>query len=142
MPSVEKNTALAIMALVNLRPQDPLLPKAVRWLMDHRRGAGWQNTQATAFAVLGLAGYIRVAGELQSDFSYELHLNDKVIASGQVTPGSQPIEPVVIGGDGLLIGDNHLQLEIEGQGKLYYAALLRQQLYYDGFEPVASSDRG
>lgn len=151
MASTEKNTAFALRALLALRPHHPLAPKAVRWLMDHRQGAGWggygsANTQATAFAVLGLADYIRVAGELQSEYSYVVHLNGTEVASGQVTPATArtPISAITVPGTDLRVGPNEVRIErsAAGSGQLYYSARLEQQLFFDGFTPVSSLDQG
>lgn len=145
MASDEKNSALAVRALATLRPTEPKLPKAVRWLLENRRGAGWGNTQATAFAVLGLVDVIKETGELQSNYSYTVTLNGQPIGSGAVTPqtATQPISPIVLNGEQLPAGDNLLQIERStGSGSLYYTAFLNQQLYFDGFTPVSSLDQG
>ncbi|MEZ4861874.1 MAG: MG2 domain-containing protein [Caldilineaceae bacterium] len=145
MASTEKNTALAVRALVALRPNHPLLPKAIRWLMDHRRGAGWNNTQATAFAVLGLADYMGHTNELQADYTYEVLLNNTAIANGAVTPATvrQPIAPLTIAGADLRMGENQLTVRrSDAATPLYYTLLLRQQLFYDEFTPVTSADQG
>jgi hypothetical protein len=150
MASDEKNTALAIRALATLRPAHPLLPKAVRWLMAERRGAGWgngywTNTQATSFAILGLLDTIKATGELQSNYAYSVKFNGVTVASGQVTPqnATKPIPPLHIGGELLRSGVNTLEIVRDNAaGSLYYSLLLDQQLYYDGFTPVTSSDAG
>lgn len=145
MASDEKNTALAVRALALLRPADPKLPKAVRWLLENRRGAGWGNTQATAFAVLGLVDVIKTTGELQSNYTYTVKLNGQAIANGTVTPqnATRPIPPITLTGAQLSAGDNRLQIERSaGAGSLYYTVVLNQQLYYDGFTPVSSVDQG
>jgi uncharacterized protein YfaS (alpha-2-macroglobulin family) len=145
MASDEKNTALAVRALAVLRPADPKLPKAVRWLLENRQGAGWGNTQATAFAVLGLVDVIKATGELQSNYSYTVKLNGQAIANGTVTPqnATQPIPPITLTGAQLSAGDNRLQIERgAGAGSLYYTTVLNQNLYYDGFTPVSSVDQG
>jgi uncharacterized protein YfaS (alpha-2-macroglobulin family) len=151
MSSSEKNTAFALRALLALRPHHALTPKVVRWMMDHRNGAGWggygsANTQATAFAVLGLADYIHLAGELAPDYSYTVALNGATLASGQVTPATarQPLPPLVIAGNGLRMGANELRIErtASSSGQLYYSARLDQQLFFDGFAPVSSVDQG
>jgi uncharacterized protein YfaS (alpha-2-macroglobulin family) len=145
MASAEKNSALAVRALATLRPNDPRLPKAVRWLLENRRGAGWGNTQATAFAILGLVDVIRSTGELQSNYSYTVRLNGEEIGGGAVTPqtATAPIPPIQLSGDALTVGENTLQIErSDGAGSLYYTAVLDQKLYYDGFTPVSSVDEG
>jgi hypothetical protein len=150
MSSTEKNTAFALAALLTLRADHPLLPKTVHWLMDHRNGAGWggygsANTQATAFAVLGLSRFIQVAGELAPDYTYTVQLNGETIAGGAVSPGTarQPIDPIVLPGANLRQGVNKLHIRRAGsQGQLYYTALLHRQLFHDGFAPVTSVDQG
>ncbi|MEZ4708504.1 MAG: MG2 domain-containing protein [Caldilineaceae bacterium] len=152
MSSAEKNTAAAIRALSTLRPNAAQLPKAVRWLMQQRNGsyylpAGWRDTQATAFAVLGLTDYILVSGELNASYDYTVRLNDAEIAQGQVTPATarQPIAPIVLTGDALRLGLNELVIERTGgadQPPLYYAMLLRQELFYEGFAALTSVDQG
>ena len=148
MPSVEKNTAAALRALLAIHPEHPLLPKAVRWLMDHRQGAGWGgygSTQATAYAVLGLSEYIQQKGELQANYSWNVTLNGATVANGQVTPATarQPIAPINVPGQSLHLGSNELRIERSAaEGGFYYSALLEQQLFYDSFTPVASLDQG
>ena len=155
MASTEKNTAAAIYALVALRADHPVLPKAVQWLMEQRQsspygGAGWRNTQATAFAVLGLTGYLRVSNELASDYTYTVFLNDAKVASGRITPDlvMQPVDPVELSGDKLRIGENTLRIERSGAngsggiGSLYYTLLVEQELFYDSFQPVNSVMQG
>jgi len=145
MSSAEKNTAAAIQALVALDPDSPLLTKAIRWLLGQRRGAGWRNTQATAFAVLGLSDYIQVTDELQSDYTYSVLLNGEEVAQGAVTPAdvTDPIEPIQIPGSLLEIGENTVAIQRVGDtGQLYYTMVVRQALFYDGFTEVSSVDRG
>ncbi|MEZ4582830.1 MAG: alpha-2-macroglobulin family protein [Caldilineaceae bacterium] len=161
MTSDDKNTALAVAALARLRPDDARLPKAVRWLMEHRRGAGWSNTQATAFAVLGLLDAIKARGELAADYAYRVELNGAPVLTGRVTPENvtTPIAPLVIPGADLAPGANTLAIVREDDAvgaaasdtrpalrqataPLYYSAVLDQQLYFDAFAPVASAGGG
>ena len=157
MASAEKNTAAAIQAITQIRPGEPRLPKAVRWLMDQRqsasryyRGAGWRNTQATAFAVLGLLDYIKASSELESNYAYTVKLDGNLVVSGQVTPQnfSQPIEPIVLAGTSLTLGKNQLTIERtsgedgSNRGALYYTSLLSLDLFYSEFEQVSSNDQG
>ncbi|MCB0131924.1 MAG: hypothetical protein KDD78_13790, partial [Caldilineaceae bacterium] len=157
MASEDKNTALALSALVQTRPDDARLHKIVRWLLDNRRGAGWSNTQATAFAVLGLLDYLHLSGELTADYSYRVLLNDVEIQRGQVTPATAttPIAPINVPADLLQVGRNRLRIEHDGPtftaaqlaasheaNPLYYSATLRRSLFYDAFQPVSSADTG
>ena len=144
MSSTAKNTAMALRALVALRPDHRLVPKVVRWLMEHRRGVGWGDTQATAFAVLALTDYLEAFPEFMGDYTYTVTLNERVIASGQVTPETvtTPIEPIVVPGTELRSGANELRIQRDGPGQLYYSLILHMALFYDGFEPVSSVEQG
>jgi len=125
MASKDKYTALAVRTLATVRPESPQLPKAVRWLMKNRRGAGWRNTQATAFAVLGLLDYLQVSGELASDYSYTVSLNGVEVGNGLVTPANvtELIEALAIPGSALQIGENQLTIERSNQGEVLAAHL-------------------
>ncbi|MSP14384.1 MAG: hypothetical protein EXR62_15710 [Chloroflexi bacterium] len=142
--SAEKNTAMVLRALVALRPHQPVVPKVVRWLMDHRVDGGWRDTQATAFAVQGLVDYLGVSAELQADFTYQITLNGQPIAMGRITTATltTPITPVVVAGENLREGSNEIRIERDGAGQLYYTAALRQELFYDSFQSVSSIDQG
>ncbi|MBV7332820.1 hypothetical protein KFU94_32250 [Chloroflexi bacterium TSY] len=145
-----ENTGAALRTLIALRPNDDLASKAVRWLLDQRQshgygGAGWRDTQATTFAILSLTDYIRVFQEQLADYKYSVLLNGNEIASGQVTPATvtQPIDPIEVSGDKLLVGDNEVRIEhTGGDTPLYYALLVQQELFFEGFTPVSSIDGG
>lgn len=56
-------TAAAVQALAAVRPEDPLLDRALRWLLTRRdRGASWSSTKQTAMAMYGL---LAVQGQRQ-----------------------------------------------------------------------------
>ncbi|MEM7133071.1 MAG: MG2 domain-containing protein [Chloroflexota bacterium] len=151
MASDEKNTAAAISALSALRPEHPTLPKMVRWLLNQRQGsnyytgAGWQDTHATASAVLGLLDYIQVSREFEANYSYSVLLNGSEVGNGQITPENftQPIDPLAIPGDLLRFGENELVISrTEGNGSLYATGAVRLQLYFDQFEEVTEEAQG
>jgi len=53
----------------------PLVEPAVNWLMLNRRGSAWQNTRATAFAVLALNRYLTSRAAAFSDAQIEVWIN-------------------------------------------------------------------
>ncbi|MDM8529074.1 alpha-2-macroglobulin family protein [Anaerolineales bacterium HSG24] len=144
MASKEKNTSMTLLALTQLRPEHDVLPKAARWLMEHRRGAGWRDTQATAFAVLSLSNYLQISGELQADYRYFVFLNDSLVRQGQINGDNLTtvVDPLIIGGADLRDGQNIVRLERYGEGQLYYSLALKQELFYDSFAAVSSQDAG
>ena len=51
MGTDNRATALALDAMVTLAPNDPLIPKTVRWLMTAEKEGHWLSTQETAFSL-------------------------------------------------------------------------------------------
>jgi len=144
MATDEKNTALALDALTTLRPGDPLAPKAARWLLEHRYGAGWRTTQGTAFAILGLTDYLLTSGELDAEFDWTVRLDERRVASGSVDRSNitTRIPPVVIEGINLPAGSHQLVIEKAGRGTLFYSAIADLARYYDGFAPASAAGYG
>lgn len=143
MASTEKNTALALQALSTIEPETPLLPKVVRWLMQQRRGSGWSNTQATAFAVMGLVNYALVHETAGNEYTYRVLINGETVDTGTVSADTRTLPPILLHGEQLYTGENILVIErSEGSGTLYYTALLERQLYHESFVAVESVDQG
>ncbi len=144
MASTEKSTGMALVALAALRPNDPLAPKAARWLMEHRWGRAWPTTQATAFAVLGLTDYIVASGELSSDYDWAVTLDGVRVAGGSVDRANllQPIPPVVLTGPALAPGPHVVSFSKQGEGTLFYTVLGQMAAYYPAFEPTQADGLG
>src|SRR4029079_14694556 len=77
MGTDNRATALAIDALVTLAPNDPLTPKAVRWLMTAEKEGHWLSTQETSISLIALAHYIRQSKELMADYDWQVVALDK-----------------------------------------------------------------
>lgn len=58
--SAARDDALALMALLQIAPEDPRIDKLARGLRDRRRGGRWRTTQENAFALLALSDYARL----------------------------------------------------------------------------------
>jgi uncharacterized protein YfaS (alpha-2-macroglobulin family) len=121
-----ETTAYALKALSNLNPQSELLPKAARWLIDHRSdGYYWTSTEQTATAVYGLIDYLKISGELKPNYTVSVFLNGKKLAERQVTERdvANPL-PFVITANGAEVhaGTNEIRVVKKGPGVLYWAA--------------------
>jgi hypothetical protein len=138
MASTTRATALVLEAFTQVRPASPLPPKAALWLMNQRSGGHWQTTQETAYAILALADYVQVSGELAPDYRYEVTLNGELLGAGVVsaTNALQPIPAIVAPSHLLADGDNHVHLVKQGTGRLYYVLTLRTVHLHDGFAAV------
>ncbi len=126
-----RTTAIALDALIKLRPQSELIPNVVRWLMINRNNRVWNTTQETAWALMGLTDWMAATGEIKPDYDYQVNLNQQTLSQGAITAQNvtQSIDLKVRVSD-LLKGEvNHLVIErSNGQGALYYTAHLETYL--------------
>src|SRR5207249_8257582 len=75
-------TAYAVKFLSHQRPGSALLPKAALWLMNHRNeGYWWSSTKQTAMVIYGLTDYLKATGELHSNVTANVFLNDRLVAT-------------------------------------------------------------
>ena len=58
-------------------PRQPLLPNAVRWLMDARKAGRWANTQENAWSIIALTDWLAASGELNANYDWKVELNGK-----------------------------------------------------------------
>jgi uncharacterized protein YfaS (alpha-2-macroglobulin family) len=120
MSSSMRSTALALDALVRIRPNDPIVAKIVRWLMAQRAPDGWGTTQETAYAVVALTDYLQSSRELNNRAAYRVYVNDQLVQQGTLS-GRQIQQTVTIPAAQLRDGANRVRLERDGSaGQLYY----------------------
>lgn len=127
-------TAFAVKALVARDGKNPLLERAVRWLLLNRRsGWYWSSTKQTAMVLYGLLDYMRARGESASPFSVDVTVNGQ--AAGSHTFSAADIaspDPVVIRAAGRA-GANEVRLVKRGGGALYWSAIAQ---YFDTRAPI------
>jgi hypothetical protein len=145
-----RTTAIIIAALSRIRPDHPLLPNGVRWLMTIRKHGGhWETTQETAWTIIGLTEWMVATGELEGDYTWRVSLNGDLLGEGRVTPATidETAELRVEVRDLLAAEANRLAIERDapgseitgGPGMLYYTAHLN---YYKPANEVVALDRG
>jgi hypothetical protein len=71
-----RSTAIALAAFTQIRPDDPILPNVVRWLMSARTAGIWATTQENAWSIIALTDYMVQTGELEADYAWQTTLND------------------------------------------------------------------
>ena len=125
-------TAFAAKFLSKVHPDSPLLPKAAFWLVTHRNeGYWWDSTKQTAFVVYGLTDFLKESGELKPNYSLEVLLNDKLVASRQFKE-SEAFSPGLVNlriGPDQLGQTNRVVIRKKGSGRLYWS--LRGEYYSD-----------
>ncbi len=136
-----RTTAIVLMALARLDPENVNLPNTVRWLMVARKEGHWETTQETVWSVLALTDFMRSTGELQGEYSFDVELNGEMLKQGQVDSSNvdEPIKLVTPIQELLLDVANELVINRDGTGRLYYTANLRYFLPAAGLKPL---DRG
>jgi uncharacterized protein YfaS (alpha-2-macroglobulin family) len=135
-----RTTAVVLKALLQVDPDNPLLPNVVNWLMAARQGDPWRTTQENAWAILALTDWMVMTGELESDYAYRIRLNQDTLAQGTFTPDSSPDSWFIPTQDLALDRANALMIgRGEGSGALYYTAHLDLALPLSDAEPI---DRG
>ncbi len=137
-----RTTAIVLKTLVDLTPDSALIPNVVRWLMVARRGDGWESTQETAWAVMGLTDWMVASGELKANYSFNVALNGAAIGEGKATPATVRDTTTLTIDVKQLLADRVNKLAVartEGQGALYYTAALYVE---QPVEAIAPTSRG
>ncbi len=142
MGTDNRATALAIDALVTLSPNDPLVPKAVRWLMSAEKEGHWLSTQETSISLIALAHYIAQSKELGADYTFQLDAFGKTLGQGiaastnltQTQTFTLPVSQMPVNS----LGDLGLSRSAD-KGKMYYQMSLR---YYVPGEGIKSKSEG
>ena len=121
-----ETTAYALKALANLDPQSDLLPRAARWLMEHRSdGYYWESTEQTATAIYGLIDYLKISGELKPNYTLSVYLNGQKLADRNITQKdvANPL-PIVLTAVATQVhaGTNEVRIVKSGAGVLYWSA--------------------
>jgi hypothetical protein len=146
-----RSTAIVLDALVQLDPNNDLIPNAVRWLMVARKDGHWETTQETVWALIALTDVMVSTGELEGDYSWIVTLNGETLGEGQVTPEDLDETRKLQAGIADLMAEmadhlNYLAItrlppsaDQSGEGRLYYSAYLR---YFLPVEDVEALSRG
>jgi uncharacterized protein YfaS (alpha-2-macroglobulin family) len=121
-----ETTAYALKALANLDPKSDLLPRAARWLMEHRSdGYYWDSTEQTATAIYGLIDYLKISGELKPNYTLSVYLNGQKLADRTITEKdvATPL-PIVLTAAAPQVhaGSNEVRIVKSGAGVLYWSA--------------------
>jgi hypothetical protein len=122
-----ETTAYAVRLLSLLKPESPLLPKAVFYLVSHRNGGYyWDSTKQTAMVVFGLTEYLRVSKELDANFDGAALVNSKQALAKHFTR-ADVFDPAAgqprarLGPDQLQPAQNQVLFTKTGPGRLYWS---------------------
>ncbi len=130
-------TAFAVQALARRDPKNPLVERAVRWMMLNRTAGYWSSTKQTAMAIYGLLGFMQARGEAAQPFSVDVFVNGTNVgrrtfsAAAMTAPDPQVISvPANAGANQvrLVKRDPPSPTASAGQAALYWSASAN---YYD-----------
>lgn len=135
-----ETTGYAMMALIRTDPNNPLIEKAARWLIQKRQGSGWVSTEDTASITYALGAYLRLQRQRNpADFTATLRVNGQEIGKVRVTPATmfRP-QAIPIPATALRVGGNQVRIEQFGTGKLIYGVSYKTYLQGEDFQPELS----
>ncbi len=121
-----ETTAYAVKLIASVNPGSPVLPKAITYLINHRRdGYYWASTKQTAMVIYGLTDYLKVSGELKPDFAASVRVNGREVLSRRFGPADAfALKPasIRIPEAELPAGASSITVTKQGAGNLYWSA--------------------
>ncbi len=139
-----RSTALGLMAMVQIDPENQMIPNMVRWLMVARDADHWETTQETAWSVMALTEWMVVSGELHPDYTFGVTLNGESLLLDDDTASPDNVQDTetlrIEVADLLQDQANAVTISRSaGDGNLYYTAHLTAYLPVPEVEAL---DRG
>jgi uncharacterized protein YfaS (alpha-2-macroglobulin family) len=117
--SSRRTDAVLLDALIQQQPNNPVIPKLVRGLLDHRTAGRWENTQENCFILLALDRYFQRFESVTPDFVARVWLGQRY-AGEQVFKGRTTVTDKLDIPMKDLEGTQDLVLSKTGPGRLYY----------------------
>lgn len=122
MYSNRRADGVLLEALIKADPQNDLIPKLVRGLLDHRVKGAWSNTQENVFILLALDKYFNTFEKVTPDFVTQIWLGNTY--AGQETFKGRSADSNVLNIPMSYLvdqgGTSNLIMDREGAGRLYY----------------------
>jgi hypothetical protein len=81
-----ETTAFALKLLIRQDRASGLMPKAARWLIEHRDGDYWYSTKQTSMVIQGLTDYLALSGELANSSDVEVLVNGTSVGKHHFGP--------------------------------------------------------
>jgi alpha-2-macroglobulin len=122
MYSNRRADGVLLEALIKADPQNDLIPKLVRGLLDHRTEGRWSSTQENVFILLALDKYFNAFEKVTPDFVTRIWLGSTY--AGEETFKGRSIDSNVLNIPMSYLteqgGISNLILDRQGAGRLYY----------------------
>lgn len=116
-----ESTALALTAFMTVRPNDPIVPRIVRYLMLKRKGDMWDSTRDTSYSLVGLTLYLAKTHDLLADFDAKVMVEGRTIKTVHIDAKNPDRQSATIEVElpSLHPGPNTLRVEKVGKGTCY-----------------------
>lgn len=122
MYSNRRADGVLLEALLKAQPDNDLIPKLVRGLLDHRVKGAWSNTQENVFILLALDKYFNTYEKVTPDFVSRIWLGN-TYAGEQVFKGRSADSNEMLIPMSYLVdqgGTSNLIIDKQGAGRIYY----------------------
>ncbi|MBN1897941.1 MAG: hypothetical protein JW827_04120 [Spirochaetes bacterium] len=132
-----ETTAYALKALVMNDPDDPLVQKVINWLLTKRNGNYWVSTKDTANVVYAFAEYLDRTGELKADYEFTVKVNQKKVMDTVINAKNilDSKSKIILPASALQKGDNTIEVNKKGPGRLYLTVALHYFNYEKEIKP-------
>jgi uncharacterized protein YfaS (alpha-2-macroglobulin family) len=137
--STARTTALVMQALIETQPENPLIPKAVRWLLDNQKAGRWRTTQENLYVVDALATYFSRYEKVEPEFRAAIAMGGTELLRETFHGRSMTTANAKIPLSAITRGtDSKIAVTKEGPGRLYYG--IRMNYYPRG--PSVAKEEG
>lgn len=119
-------TASAFEAITAIKPNHPILPKIIRYLIQKRKGFAWYSTRDSADILYALSTYAKSTGAFSPNYNLKILINGEEYRSLQVTQPVRDMQVYEIPLENMKSGNNTLSFELQGQGRAYFDAEFSQ----------------
>jgi hypothetical protein len=123
-------TAYALKLLDHTNASSPLVQKAAVYLVSHRdQGYYWDSTEQTAMVIYGLTDYLERTQELKPNYSVDVQVNGKTVATRKFTAADAlaPATTITLNESQLAPGANQIRVTKSSDGRVYWS--LRGEYY-------------
>jgi alpha-2-macroglobulin len=121
--------AFPLLALTSIRPQDPLIPKLVRYLMMTKQGNSWNSTRDSSLALVALTQRLKFTKEMGQPNDIDVIVNGGAARRIHFEPADQLKAELTIDipVKDLQPGENRVEFKQSAVGaNCYYSGELRQ----------------
>lgn len=123
--SPARDDALALLAMLQLHPDDPRVDKLARGLRDARRGGRWRTTQENAFALLALGDWAARREPEPADSSVRVWIAGRSVLDASIAAFDGPRRGGAVGMGSILgaLGTDRtvpVVIDRRGRGRVHY----------------------